>query len=270
MILIISILILLIVLNLNNKDNSRTHTRSSIETFKNKSKTPTIESQTEQKVENKSTGERLINVDEIQHGRVPAKWHRISKRATTEFSLRLPLTVDEPPKNTSVTTMKELYYLKKLTNKLSNDKIAKAKLFRRNRNTLIEFLKYAGENGLLHSPKHLKSAYRDTLTLCTNLKLLYKRARPSKLACINNIRLHTICNPNTPSYPCFPTMVSKVLAELLIHNNPDHKDNLDKLAKIVELSRLYGGLNYPSDNEAALSVAKTIIKHTKRLEIIKK
>ena len=73
--------------------------------------------------------------------------------------------------------------------------------------------------------------------------------------------------PESSSYPCEHTLVSRVLADQLIHNNPKHKGKIDSIAKKIELSRYYGGTNFPSDTVGANKIAKIIKQRVKFLNI---
>jgi len=209
----------------------------------------------------------MIDLDAITFGKVHPNWQKISQRKVTEFPLPLPLTkIPKPTKNSSIKTMKEIAYLKKLNKDISADKIELAKRFYHYRDVLNFYLKYAGENRLMYSEKYIKRAYRDVLTLAVNMQLLFNRPRPVQLAYYNSNYFHVIGNAPTPSYPCASVLIAEVLNGLFAYNNPNQRENLEVISQNVELSRLYAGLNYPSDIKVAKDVAKIVLKHIKRLE----
>ena len=214
------------------------------------------------------TTQMVINVDQVRFGYVAKTWKEIAKREITEFPLPLPLgKIKRPPANTSKTTVTEILYLKKLNDSLTPDKLALAEKFNTYRSVVRYFLKYAGENGLKHSQAYIKRAYNDTLTLCLKLQLMYDRPTPIQLAVINGIRFKRVGSDSpTPSYPCCQSLIARVLAGLLIYNNPSQKDNIDNIIKNVDLSQLYGARNFPSDISAAEEVADVILKFIKKLE----
>lgn len=204
-----------------------------------------------------------IDVDTMTYGTVSQKWTNVADQPIKSFKLPLPLgSIKPPPVNSSKTTLAELKYLSKLTTQDIHEKAA----FLERDSVLKYFIKFAGENGLMYSEPHLTQANADVESLCTKLKLLYNRPRPAQLGFITNITINTVKQSETPSYPCCATMQAEVLAGLLSYNNPKMKETLNSISKKVELSRLYGGLNFPSDNITALQIADIILKNIKYLE----
>lgn len=212
--------------------------------------------------------DEMLDIDTITYGTTSAEWKKIADRPIKSFKLPLPLQSIEPPtKNSSKATLAELKYISKLTTEqVSEDKRQVAREFLPRDGVLKYFIKYAGENGLMYSDKHLKEANDDVETLCTKLQLMYNRPRPAQLGFVRQLTVDTVGQESTPSYPCCATMKAKVLSGLLSYNNPKHKDKLEAIAKKVELSRLYGGLNFPSDNIVALKIADIVLKHIQFLE----
>jgi len=210
----------------------------------------------------------MLDIDSITYGSVLPPWQKIAERPITSFQLPLPLDDIEPPtKNSSKSTLAELNYISKLTTEqVSEEKRQVSREFLPLDGVLKYYIKFAGENGLMYSDVHLTNANNDVETLCTKLQLMYNRPRPAQLGFIKQITVDTVGQDATPSYPCCATMKAKVLSALLAYNNPKFKDKLDAIAKKIELSRLYGGLNFPSDNVVALKIADVILKRIKYLE----
>lgn len=214
------------------------------------------------------TTDGMLDIDTITYGTTSPEWQKIADRPIKSFRLPLPLQSIEPPtKNSSKATLAELKYVSKLTTEqVSEDKRQVAREFLPHDGVLKYFTKFAGENGLMYSDKHLKQSNDDVETLCTKLQLMYNRPRPAQLGFIKQLTVDTVGQNSTPSYPCCATMKAKVLSGLLSYNNPKQKDKLEAIAKKVELSRLYGGLNFPSDNIVALKIADIVLKHIQFLE----
>ena len=63
----------------------------------------------------------------------------------------------------------------------------------------------------------------------------------------------------SPSYPSGHTFQAKLVCEVLGNKYVEHNDYLQKLAHDVELSRLYLGLHFQSDNDFALVVAQKLL-----------
>lgn len=193
--------------------------------------------------------ETMVFSDEESHP-------EIKNRPITMFAMPLPLeTVGGPKKNTAPVVKKELAYLAKLTSQVKpDDERRKLCSTVEQKGALKIFKKYAGANGLIYDDKHLNKVAEDVETLAHLLKSYYNRPRPYQLGFLLGKNITPVATVTTSSYPCEHTMISKVLADQLSHNNPDFRDKLDNLAKRIELSRYYGGVNFPSDTVAALKV----------------
>lgn len=214
-----------------------------------------------------SEGFVQIDVDDLEFSK--KELHPDKKnRPIYSFPLPLPLENLKPPsKNSDKVVVKELDYLVKLTNqkgvegrKKLCEKIEKEGVF-------MQFLKYAGSNGLIYDEKHLKEVAKDTETVSFLFKSYYNRPRPYQLGFLLGRRIDPVVLPESSSYPCEHTLISRVLADQLIHNNPKHKQKINQIAKKIELSRYYGGTNFPSDTVGALKIAKIIKDRIKFLNI---
>ena len=174
------------------------------------------------------------------------------------FHLPLPLqTFSEPPRNSSDSTEKELKYIFKLTRKRNNEHSKLALDIEKN-GTLQHFIKFAGINGLMYDKTHLTKVTKDVNTLAYLLKSYYNRPRPYQLGFLLKYNINPISIAKTSSYPCERTLLAKILAYQLSYNNQNYKEQLHAMAKQVELSRYYAGLNYPSDIIASLKIADVL------------
>jgi hypothetical protein len=100
-----------------------------------------------------------------------------------------------------------------------------------------------------------------TKSLLIKLKFYYQRPRPYQLAQYHKAKLFPTASMSAlnPSYPSGHTFQAKLVCEVLGNKYVEHNDYLQKLAHDVELSRLYLGLHFQSDNDFALIVAKKVI-----------
>lgn len=209
-----------------------------------------------------------INIDNLQYDADQTKLQQVSNRKITTFSTPLPLSdIKPPPKNSSKKTEKELEYLSKLTLSADASRLKEAKKFQTANAVRDYFIDYAGKNGLIYDQKHLEAAGQDVETLVMKLKLMYSRPRPKQLAFVNGLKIIESITVSSPSYPSGATTNAYVLAGLLAHNNPTKKSVLQSMAKKVELSRLYAGVNFPSDNATAQQVAKAVLEKIKYLNV---
>lgn len=212
------------------------------------------------------TDEHMIDINKITFSKVPLKITERDK--ITSFPLPIPLEskIEHPLKNNDPQVKKELEFIHELTtNQQTPEKMAYA-LKIEQKGVLNEFIDYCGKFGLIYDDKHLTKLSYDLTTYCTKVQYIYNRPRPSQLAFIHQININPLSVSKTPSYPACQTFKAKVLAYVIGYNNPTKTEQLHALAKKIELSRLYGGYNFPSDNIAALVMADIFHKYVKHLE----
>lgn len=184
-------------------------------------------------------------------------------RPVKMYKLPLPLDSISPPDNTPSKIKSELEFLSKI-----KPDTAVSQTYERD-GVLSGFVKYAGENGLVYDESHLNSIDLDTETIAMKIQQIYGRPRPYLVAPWYGIVLrHQPIWNNGPCYPCSPVLRARMLAHVLSYNNPPHQPALFRLVKRIELSRLAGGYNYPSDIEAAVNISNVLKKHVKYLEAI--
>jgi hypothetical protein len=212
-------------------------------------------------------GYSCIEVDTMMYSE--SETHPEKKnRPIATFQLPLPLkSISAPQKNSSAVVRKELNYLSKLIlGTKTNDDRRMLCLEIEQKGVLSYFINYAGTNGLIYDEIHLKKVNKDVETLAYLLKSYYNRPRPYQLGFVLGININPVITASSSSYPCEQTMISKMLAYQLSYINPSYKEQLHGLAKKIELSRYYGGMNFPSDTVAALKVCDILrdrIKYSK-------
>ena len=210
-----------------------------------------------------------MHIEHVEHPEPhnPKSEYNMRKdRPITMFQTPLPLkSVQAPAKNGSKKTLDELKYLQKLALKSTDEKREQARAFEQ-MSLVDHFIKYAGENGLMYDEQHLRDVAKDVETFGLLMKTYYNRPRPYQIGMLANMPINPVTMARSSSFPCEKTMIANVLANQLIHNNPSKKDVLQGMAKEVELSRYYGGLNYPSDTIEAIRIADIIGGKIKYLE----
>ena len=190
--------------------------------------------------------------------------HQLQKlqRDIEMYRLPLPLSKISVPDNRPVEIDTELRFLSKIK---PDTKIAPK--YEQN-GVLSAFIEYAGQNSLIYDEEHLNKVNRDTETIAMRMQNLYARPRPYLVAPWYHIKLqHQPIWNNGPCYPCLPVLQARMLAFVLSYNNPTHQPSLFRLVKQIELSRLAGGYNYPSDIKVSIEIANVLKKHVKYLEI---
>lgn len=141
----------------------------------------------------------------------------------------------------------------------SEDEQLLNKCFVFDKNLLNVFVKYF-ERFNADVTDAVNDIYDDTLPAIMKLKFAHSRVRPAQLAAYYNVQLFPYENSNTPSFPSGHTILAYVIAEVLGNHYPEQFHQLKELASEIAYSRLYMGVNFPTDNDFALMIYKQIIK----------
>ena len=125
----------------------------------------------------------------------------------------------------------------------------------------LDALKKIGITGIERND--LEDFIKLTDGIIYRLKYHYQRPRPLQLAYFYNLKLYPIIatNANSPSYPGGHAFDSYRIAYLLAKKHPEKAMELLQIADAVSLSRIKGGVHYPSDNIISNQMAKELVSH---------
>jgi membrane-associated phospholipid phosphatase len=107
----------------------------------------------------------------------------------------------------------------------------------------------------LRAYPYVAIAIYDATIAAWDSKYAYNRARPAALDPSLTARLAT---PNSPSYPSEHAAVAAAAAGVLAYFFPNETVSLNARAEEAARSRLYAGLQYPSDNLAGLDLGRKV------------
>lgn len=167
------------------------------------------------------------------------------------------------PKNSSKATREELNQLVDYVNALKEDEDYLKRyvgydfsLERVLAQVIVE--QDLGDNGV----QIIDSLLDESLPFLYKLKYYFQRPRPYQLAAYYKLNLFPFKSNSaqSPSFPSGHTFQASLICYVLGNHYPDKYDYFERLAKDIELSRLYMGIHYPSDNDFALYCVETIIK----------
>ena len=178
------------------------------------------------------------------------QWLR--KHTIRTFKLPLNLSKMTVPSNNE----EEIKLLKDLTATLPTRQQTESIIKYEKYGVVPTFVQYCKKNGLKYKADQLRQIDLDIKKLTLQLKQIYNRQRPFQVG----IKPYQMIDCHTPSYPSYRTCSAFVLADYLTKNNGRHKNDLQTIAKEVEMSRIIGGYNYPSDTEASRYVADIVSK----------
>jgi len=167
------------------------------------------------------------------------------------------------PKNSSKTTREELNQLVDYVNALKNDEAYMKRYVSYDVSFERVMAQVIIEQGLDENSVGVIDALLDeSIPFLYKLKYHFQRPRPYQLAHYYKLNLFPFKSNSSqsPSFPSGHTLQAALICYVLGNHYPDKYDYFDRLAKDIELSRLYMGLHYPSDNDFSLYCVEMIVK----------
>ena len=158
-----------------------------------------------------------------------------------------------PPKNTSMKTLQELYYLRDLP----EDK----KFVEKHDDVEGVFKEVCEEHGI-EFPKEL---VKELIKSCSMLELKYhfNRPRPYQLAEYYGIKLgeNILESMKTPSYPSGHSAQGTLIGKVLQTKLPINTNAFIEAGKRISYSRNIGGAHYPSDSEMGENIGHRMYEY---------
>ena len=211
-----------------------------------------------------------INLDNIRY--TPNFDYDKSHYASMEFpevgGIDIFNIVGDPPKNASQTTRSELKYLQQITTNRSKTQLDL--IYTVDDDPVYLFEDIISKHDLVFPKKFFVAMYYTcAIAIVDHLKFYYNRPRPYQLSEHYSMTINRIVTKThkTPAYPSGHTMYAALIAEILSDKYPEHKKEFDKLVDLCGKARELQGVHYPSDNEAAKKIIKTIYPELKKYYI---
>jgi acid phosphatase (class A) len=179
------------------------------------------------------------------------------KLVTIDYLNLLP----NPPANNSPEIKRELMQLKKKREQLQKNKSLQNFIKIIDVDADFPMKKIAEKYGLEYPQKLADKLWRDVLSpIQMQLKWKFNRPRPYQLAKKLGIDLDHIETKthHTPSYPSGHAVHGYFTAFLLSDLYPKHEDEWMQAGKEVAMARMYQGVHFQSDTDAAFYIAKKI------------
>ena len=170
-------------------------------------------------------------------------------------------SLDNPPKNSSSQTLRELIFVSGLTQNRSEQELLSV------RNIVDDpafGVKKICKEYNIEFPQQLFDQYYDTTkNLVYAIKCLFNRPRPYQLAKIYNMTIDVIESKtaNTPAYPSGHTVYAKLASLIIGQNHPELYAKLDLAVLDVAYARCLQGVHFPSDNKASIVLAEQIFNN---------
>ena len=163
-----------------------------------------------------------------------------------------------PPKNDSITTIKELKVVSDATKNRTQAELDLVITVDKDPvNLYYKFL----ESKNLKFPKSKFFTYWNIFEqIVFALKYYYNRARPEQIAPYHGIEINVLHTDThqTPAYPSGHAMYGEVAAYVLSDMYPEYKDKFLEMSEYAGLARVLQGVHYPSDNEASRIIVENL------------
>jgi len=159
----------------------------------------------------------------------------------------------KPPKNTSMKTLQELYYLRDLP---------EDKQFVEKHDDVGGVFKEVCEE---HGVEYPKELVKELIKSCSMLELKYhfNRPRPYQLAEYYGIKLgeNILESMKTPSYPSGHSAQGTLIGKVLQTKLPINSNAFIEAGKRISYSRNIGGAHYPSDSEMGENIGHRMYEY---------
>ena len=163
--------------------------------------------------------------------------------------------VKSPPKNTSMKTLQELYWLRDLPEDNNyveeHDDIEKV------------FEKVCKENNLEYPKELVEKLLKSAAGIILDLKYIHNRPRPYQLAEYYGIKLgeNILESMKTPSYPSGHAAQGILIGKVLQTKLPINTNVFIEAGKRISYSRNIGGAHYPSDSEMGENIGHRMYEY---------
>lgn len=200
-----------------------------------------------------------MDLDDMIYGNPPEKIIKKIKKdkygvlkQSIELGIVKDVLTNHPfPKNSSEETLKELQYLKKITDNATDDDVKFCEMMENHHYDVLA--KFGKKHGLDVSADEVKEWCNRIDPLTFYLKDKFNRPRPYQLSDKLGIELYPLISTdaNTGAYPSGHTLDFLVIIYTFGQMNPKLGPVLSKLYEKIKNVRQLSGVHYPSDRKVS-------------------
>ena len=188
---------------------------------------------------------RKENVNDIGYLKNPMSY---SDDINILEGVNLKTIIPDPPKNDSITTIKELKVVSKATSQRTQSELMLIEAA--DQEPLNLFYRFLEDKKLTFPTSKFRTYFNIVEEYLYALKYYYNRARPEQIAPYHGIEinvLHTNTH-DTPAYPSGHQMYAELAAYIASEEYPQYEEAFFKISDYCGLARVLQGVHYPSDN----------------------
>jgi len=180
--------------------------------------------------------------------------------------LDLKSIIPAPPKNDSITTIKELKVVSEATSQRTQSELMLIEAV--DKEPLNLFYKFLEDKKLTFPTSKFRTYFNIVEEYLYALKYYYNRARPEQIAPYHGIEinvLHTKTH-DTPAYPSGHQMYAELAAHIASEEYPQYKKEFFKISDYCGIARVLQGVHYQSDNDVSKIAISKIYPKIKEKE----
>lgn len=180
------------------------------------------------------------------------------------LSKDLEISIAPPPENNSQEVKDEIAYLKGLYAYRSDDAVERIRdedKMRRGADPYIHYGLLPDDTSKTHTLNVINIAFYETTYFLLREKQRYARLRPSQID--KSLKL-VVKDPSMPSYPSLQAGQSYAVGMVMSFIFRSDRAELKEVALDIGMNREIAGVNFPSDSEAGVTVAKQVMSHLGR------
>jgi hypothetical protein len=196
------------------------------------------------------------NIDNIKYTTKIVEDKEVSQLINFDYKSIL----DNPPKNSSVSTLEELIYISKITHNRTDEDIKFVNKIDKNPASLV--IDFCNNKNIIFPKTDFDHLYDIIKPLILNTKYYFNRARPDQIAKFYGLTINIIETDthHTPSYPSGHTVYARLASNLILESNPEFQYELGLIVNKSAQARVLQGVHYPSDNKASIIFTDYIFK----------
>ena len=182
------------------------------------------------------------------------------------LDIELTSILPPPPKNSSLTTKRELEEIARATKNRTRKELDLIYLV--DNEPLDLFTSSLQKRGMKFPKNIFEQHYNVLEQYVYALKFYHNRARPEQLAPYFNLDVDVLYTDthHTPAYPSGHAMYSELAAHILSDLYPELREEFFQLSDYCGLARILQGVHYPSDNKAARIAVNKLYPLMKEIE----